>query len=138
MIGKTFGPESSPVVRNDLVERVYHIIKRVGFQRRAGAGSAVEKMAEIVNALRAFALLADDDIHPQPVERILIVKIDASPPGVPGLRSEIKFRRGIGGILQIAPGAAGGMVERSRRQRQVIPRLFGSEQAAARGQHRAE
>jgi hypothetical protein len=71
----------------------------------------VEELAKIVQGLLALALLADDDVGPQPVQRVFIVEIDPSPPGFPGMRSEIELRSCIGGVLQIAPSASRSMVE---------------------------
>ncbi len=85
----------------------------------------MEEVAEIVQRFLAFALLADDDVGPQPIQEIFFVEIYTTPPGVPGLRREIKLRSGIGRILQVAPGAAGSMVERSGSQGQIVAHLLG-------------
>ena len=60
----------------------------------------------------AMALLADDDIGPEPVQRVFFVEIRSAPPRVPGLGSEVKLWRGIGGVLQVAPLAARKVIER--------------------------
>ena len=57
---------------------------------------------------------------------------------MPGLRSEIKFRGGVGGVLQVAPGAAGSVIKSGGGHGKVFARLVGSEQPAAGGQHGAE
>jgi len=52
----------------------------------------VEEFAEIVQRLLALALLAYDHIHPQPVERIFVVKIDNRAARSATLRRKIKLR----------------------------------------------
>ena len=107
MIGEAFGPEAAPVVGDDLIQRVDYVVEGVGLDHRSGAGRAVEEFAEIVDGLRAFGLLADDDVGPEPVQRVFVIEIGAAAPRFPGSRSEIKLRRGVGGVLQVAPFAAG-------------------------------
>src|SRR5579863_9593899 len=103
MVGEALGPEAAPVISDDLVQRVDDIVEGISLECWACAGCAVKEVAEIVDRFRALALLADDDIDPKPVERVFIVEIGAAAPGVPGLRSEIKLRSGVGGVLQVAP-----------------------------------
>src|SRR5205807_10590796 len=112
VIGETLGPEAAPVVGDNLVQGVNDIIEGVSLHHRPRVGSAVEEPAEIVQRFLACALLADDDLGPQPVQQIFFVEIYTTPPGVPSLRREIELWSGIGGVLQVAPGAAGSMVER--------------------------
>src|ERR1051326_1032203 len=107
MIGEAFGPKAAPVVRNNLIERVPYVIEGVGLQRGPGAGSGVEEVAEIVDRLLAFALLADDYVDPEPVQRVFAVEVGAATPGIPRLGREIELRGRVGGVLQVAPLAAG-------------------------------
>ena len=138
MIREAFGPEAAPIIRHDLVECVDHIVERIGFERWSGAGCAVKEMAEVVDGLLALALLPDDDVDPEPVQRVFIVEVGAAAPGVPRLRREIKLRGGVGGVLQVAPLAAGKVVELGGSQGKIVAVLIGAEQAASRGEHEAE
>ena len=95
-------------------------------------------MTEIIQRLRAVTLLANNDVGPEPVQSAFVVKIDPAAPGVPGLGSEIKLRRSVGGVLQVAPGAAGCVIHPRRGLREIVARLLRSQQAAARGEHGAE
>ena len=113
MIGEALGPEAAPVVGHDLVERVDYIVERVRFQHGTRAGRAVEELAKIIQRFLAFALLADGDVNPQPVQRVFFVEVDAATPGFPRMRSEIKLRGCIGSVLQVAPGASRSVVEGS-------------------------
>src|SRR5205807_963770 len=96
------------------------------------------KLAEVVERLLALALLADDHIRPQPVERVFIVKIDAAPPGMPCPLRKIKLRSRIGCVLQVAPFTPRKVIEGCRSHCQRVPLLLGSTQSAARGEHRAQ
>ena len=89
-------------------------------------------------ALRAFGLLADDDVDPEPVQRVFVVEIGAAAPGFPGAGREIKFGGGVGGVLQVAPFAAGNVIEGGGGEGEIVAILLGGEQAAARGEHEAE
>src|SRR5579872_6653734 len=137
MIGETLRPKTAPVVGNDLIERVDHIVEGVRLERGPAAGSAVEEVAEIVDRLLSFALLPDDYVDPEPVQRVFAVEIGAAAPGIPRLGREIELGRSIGRVLQIAPLAAGKVVELSSGDGQVITILCVGKQAAARGEHEA-
>src|SRR5579859_28836 len=95
-------------------------------------------MAEIVDRLLAFALLADDYVDPEPVQRIFAVEVGAAAPGIPRLGREIELRRRIRGVLQIAPLAAWQVIELGGGYGQVVTILPGGKQAAARGEHEPE
>ena len=88
--------------------------------------------------LRAFGLLADDDVDPEPVQRVFVVEIGAAAPRLPGARRKIKLRSGVGGVLQVAPFAAGKVIEGGGGEGEVVAILIGGEQAAAGGEHEAE
>src|ERR1700688_4140363 len=111
VIGQPLSPEAAPVVGYDLIESIDDSIEGIGLKHGPRYGSAMEEMAEIVDGFLAFALLADDDVAPKPVQRVFIVEIGSAAPGVPCLRREIKFRSSVGGVLQVAPGAARSMVQ---------------------------
>ena len=85
----------------------------------------MEEVAEIVDRLCALGLLADDDVDPEPVQSVFVVEIGAAAPGFPGSRREIKLRGGVGGVLQVAPFAAGSVIESGGGDRQVVAILFG-------------
>ena len=69
-----------------------------------------------------MALLADDDIGPEPVQRVFFVEIRSAPPRVPRLRGKIKLRGRVRGVLQVAPLAARKVIGRaSCRERVWIP-----------------
>src|SRR5882672_9387196 len=95
-------------------------------------------MAEIVQGFLAFALLADDDVGPKPGQQALIVEVDSAPPGLPRLRREIKLRSGIGGILQVAPGASRSVIESSGSQSKIVAHLLTRKQPAAGSEHCAK
>src|SRR5579864_3475655 len=75
VVRQAVGPKATPVVRHDLIQRVDDIVERVGLKFRASAGRSVEEMAEIIDRFLAFALLANDDVDPKPVQRIFIVEV---------------------------------------------------------------
>src|SRR5712672_2988042 len=95
-------------------------------------------MTEVVNGLLVLALLPDDDVDPEPVERVFVIKIRSAPPGMPGIRRKIKLGSRVGRVLQVAPGTPGSVVERGGGYRQIIALLVRCEQAAAGGQHSAQ
>src|SRR5260370_30377636 len=106
VIGEALGPEAAPVVGDDLVQGVNDIIEGISLHHWPRTGSAVEEVAEIVQRFLAFALLADDDVGPQPVQQIFFVEIYTTPPGGPALRREINVRGRIGRIPQAGAGPA--------------------------------
>src|SRR5215467_6610799 len=138
MVGEALGPEAAPVVGNGLIKCSDDVVKRVGLHGWASAWAAVEKVAEIVDRFLALALLTNNDIDPQPVERAFIVEIGTTAPRVPLLRREIKLGSGVGGVLQVAPGSARNAIERGCGEREVVAILVGGKQAAARCEHPAE
>src|SRR5205807_340186 len=77
VVVEALGPESAPVVGSDLIQGGDNIVEGVGLDHRSGGGRAVEEVAEIVDALGAFGLLADDDVGPEPVEGVFGIKIGA-------------------------------------------------------------
>src|SRR5260370_40243550 len=72
------------------------------------------------------------------VRFVMVIEIHATTPRTPGSRREIKLRRGIGCVLKIAPGPAWHVVQLSRGNGQIVPRLVGGQQTAAGGQHLAQ
>src|SRR5260370_18221967 len=111
MIVQAFGPEAAPIVGHDLVQSANHVLKCVCLHHRAGAGFAMKKLAKIVQALCSSALLPDNDIGPEPVQRSFIVEIRASTPRPPGGKREIKLGCGGRPILQDPPVASPSMVQ---------------------------
>src|ERR1035438_800978 len=111
VIRQALGPEAAPVIGRKLIQSANDVLECIGLHHGTCAGSAVEELAKIIQRFLAHALLADNDIGPQPVQKVFIVEVDATPPGLPGMRGEIKLRSRVGRILQIAPRAPGSVVE---------------------------
>src|SRR5271170_351332 len=111
VIGQPLGPEAAPIVGYDLIQCGNHVIEGVRLHHGSRAGSAVEEMAKVVEGFRALALLAEDDVDPQPIQSVFVVEVGAATPGFPGMRREIKLRSIIRGVLQVAPGSARSVIE---------------------------
>src|SRR5580704_9339987 len=75
MIAEALGPEAAPILSYHLVQWRNDIIEGVSLHHRPGAGRAVEELTEIVDGFRALALLTDNDINPEPVQRVFVVEI---------------------------------------------------------------
>jgi len=95
----------------------------------------VEEPAKIIKRFFAFAVLSNDHVHPKPVQIVFVIEVHTTPPGTPGSRREIQLRRGVGCVLKIAPGPSWHVVQLSRGNGQIIPRLVGASANAAGGQH---
>ena len=95
-------------------------------------------MAEIVNRLLALALLTNNHVHPQPVQGVFAIEVCTASPGVPRLGSEIKLRRGVGSVLQIAPLPPGKVIELCGGDGEIVAILFGGEQPAAGCKHKSQ
>src|ERR1041384_5276294 len=80
VVGQTFCPESAPVIRYDLIQRADNIVERICLHLRRTVWCPVERMAEVIDRLRSLRLLADDRVHPQPVQNIFIVVVESTPP----------------------------------------------------------
>src|SRR3954470_15885218 len=132
MVSQALYPESAPVVANNLVQRIHHVVEGIGLQCGAGARRSVKKATEVVNRLLGFALLPNYDVGPQPVQSVLVIEVCAPAPRVPRFRGEVKLGRSVGCVLQVTPLAAGKMIEGGCGERQVVPVLLDAEQATAR------
>ena len=60
MICEALGPESTPVVRSNLVERVHEVTKGVGFDFGGTALAAVKHVYKVIKRFLALTLLAND------------------------------------------------------------------------------
>src|SRR5580704_17896081 len=86
MIGKPFGPEASPVIGSDLVQRVDDIVKGVSLYFRGFTRPSMKNVAKVIHGLLAIGLLSDDRIGPEPVQFIFLVVIERTTPGIPFMR----------------------------------------------------
>ena len=66
------------------------------------------------------------------------VEVGAAAPGVPSFRERNKVGGGVGGVLQVAPLAAGKVIESGGGEGEIVAILVGGEQSAAGGEHEAE
>ncbi len=124
--GEPVVEESCPVVGRNGVQVGDHVVEGIGNDfRRSVAADAFKARAEIVEALLVFGELADDGIGFKPDQRPLLVVVDTAPPVVPLRARVVQNLRGDGGVLEVAPGAAGAVIERSGRCSQGGPEFVG-------------
>ena len=95
-------------------------------------------MAEIVHGFGAVGLVANDGIDPEPVEYVFVVVVDGAAPGLPLARRALHGGNAVGGVLQVAPGAAGRVIEPGGDIGHIVAELLGRAQAAARAENIAE
>src|SRR6267143_553793 len=138
VVGQTLSPERAPIIRCDLVQPVHDVVEGIRLDHGRRAGSPVEEPAKIIKRFLAFALLSNDRVHPKPVQIVFVIEVHTTPPRTPGSRRGIKLRCGSGCVLKFAPVPAGHVVQLSRGNGQIIPRLVGRQQTAAGGQHLAQ
>src|ERR1035437_8605375 len=97
--------EAGPVVGLHGVERGDDIVEVVRLQRRGAARAAVERLAEIVERLRALAQLADGDIGFPPDQRTFGVIVHAAAQALVIVAGIVEHLGGNGGVFEGAPGA---------------------------------
>ena len=64
MTRQSLGPEPAPIVRRDLIQRIYHIVESVGLNHWRSTGRAVEQFAKIIDRLFPAGTLANDGVYP--------------------------------------------------------------------------
>ena len=100
--------EGGPVVGDHGVEAVDDVVEGVGHDLGWGvAAEAFEGSEEVIEALLAVGLLADGLVDLEPEEVAFAIVVDVAAPVVVGASGVVEDLRGGGGVLEVAPGAAG-------------------------------
>ena len=124
--GDAVAQEASPVIGDDLIEGGDELVEVVGHDFGRGVASfAEEEHAEIVEALFAAGELADGGIDVEPDEGAFLVVVLAATPVAPLAAGAAQDGGGDGGVLEIAPSAAGLYVEDWRRRGQSFAEFLG-------------
>src|SRR5713226_1388665 len=68
VVGKPFRPKAAPVVGSHLVQSIHHVVEGVSLDLRRPTLPPVEEVAKVVHGFLSMGLLADDGVHPEPVQ----------------------------------------------------------------------
>ena len=117
--------KAAPVVRRHSVQRVDHVVERVGDDFRRSTFAAVECVTEIVHRTLTLGCLPDDGIRLQPDERAFRAEIDAAARLLPLVRRGVERGGGSRSVLEVAPGAAVPVIHLRGDRRQPIVAPFG-------------
>src|SRR5262249_26250768 len=102
------------------------------FERDGSAGAAMKRPTEIVERLRALALLPDNGVDFQPDKGTLRVIVHAAAQVAVVAARLVQHLRGDGGTFERTPGASELVVEIGGRIGERFPIVFGAPQTAAR------
>src|SRR5271170_911929 len=131
------GEKFAPVERSNRVQGRDHIVERVWHNFRRSTFASVERAAEIVERFLAAGLFADDGVGFEPDERAFVIVIDAAAPRRTFGRSAVQDLRGNGGVLQVAPGAAGAIVQRGGGGGERLPKQIERRDSGASGENQS-
>src|SRR5205807_9146713 len=99
-----------------------HVLEGIRLDFGWAARAAVERPAEIVQALLAARLFADERVGVEPKERAFIVEIDTAAAVRPIRARGIQVRRCRRGVLQWPPGPPGLVACPVRDKRPILTR----------------
>src|SRR5262249_21607190 len=130
--------ETSPIVRHDVIERVYYVIECISFDHRRGVLAAMEAPAEIVEREFPITSRSNQRISLQPDQRAFIVVINPAAIIHPGTRRWIGPLHGDRRIYKRTPLTARLVFHFRSNGGHRFAKIFRSPKSAASRQHFAK